>query len=184
MNAVASADGAVQTPMGGPARSLFEQAQKLYDAQDYAQARTLLEQICAAPPGYADAYHMLGVVLHDAGLFSKAQAAFERALQINPRYTEAALGLSVLYNDLGKYAEARDTYSQALAYCRAEQHGHDPFVIGKLANMHADLATAYRNAGMLEGEEAARHWQRALEQEPQNRLAAMYLRMLQADGGL
>jgi tetratricopeptide (TPR) repeat protein len=245
-DAKASAPLAGDRSLNDSLRGMFEQAKRHFVAHEYALARTLLEQICTLHQGYADVYHMLGVVLHDAGLFSQAQSAFERALQLNPRYTEAALNLSVLYNDMGKYSEAKEVYGRALAYCRAEDNGLDPFVSGKIANMHAELADAYHNVGLLtpaceqfrqalalrpqfadlrvrlamllleqqsaadamvelqralsdrpqylpariqlgvccyalgNRDEAAGHWRMALEQDPHNAAAAMYLRMISA----
>ncbi len=145
-------------------RHLIDLAKRHYDRADYAQARTLLEQITAKHQGYADIYNMLAVVYHDAGLFSKAQAALEQALSINPRYTEAALNLAVLYNDMGRYDDARAVYSTALAQCGQARDGLDPFVAGKIANMHADVAEAYRNAG--QPDRAVEEYRKALQLRP------------------
>jgi tetratricopeptide (TPR) repeat protein len=131
-------------------KKMLSAAKTSYSARDFAQARSLLEDIVVRHPGFADVHNMLGVVYHDAGLFSKAQEALEEALRINPRYTEAALNLAVLYNDLGKYAEARETYARALSYVRTQKTSLDPFVAGKIANMHAEVAEAYQTAGHLE----------------------------------
>ncbi|HET6346222.1 MAG TPA: tetratricopeptide repeat protein [Myxococcota bacterium] len=131
-------------------KKLLSTAKATYSARDFEQARGILEDIVARHPGFADVHNMLGIVYHDAGLFSKAQEALEEALRINPRYTEAALNLAVLYNDLGKYAEARETYARALSYCRTAQPSLDPFVAGKIANMHAETAEAYQTAGHLD----------------------------------
>jgi Tfp pilus assembly protein PilF len=131
-------------------RHLLNTAKESYARRDFSQARAYLEQVVDRHQGYADVYHMLGVVYHDGGLFTKAQAALEQALQINPRYTEAALSLAVLYNDLGKYTDARETYARALAVCKTDEGALDPFIAGKIANMHAEIADAYRNASRLD----------------------------------
>jgi tetratricopeptide (TPR) repeat protein len=153
------------------------QAKQAYAARDFGRARPLLEAIVETEQNYADVYNMLGVVYHDTGLFSKAQVALERALALNPRYIEAALNLSVLFNDLGKYKEAHATYERALAACqaalkaepgappRSDRVPADPYVAGKLANMHADLGEAYRQAGKLV--QACAEYDKALELGPQ-----------------
>ena len=73
---------------------------------------------------------------------------FRTALRLNPAYTEAALNLVVACNDLGKYGEARTIYEQAMAACRRRREV-DPFVKGKIANMHAELGATYRAVGVL-----------------------------------
>lgn len=147
------------------------QAKKAYRLRDFPQARLLLEEIIQNDTQYADAFNMLGVIYHDAGLFSKAQKALEQALEINPRYIEAALNLSVLFNDLGQYEQAHKTYQTALAACqvqsqtpRAARCPDDPFAAGKLANLHAELAEAYRQAGKLA--QACQEYEHALELGP------------------
>lgn len=164
-------------PAGDNLDQQVSQAKAAYAARDFGRARPLLEGIVEAGQSYADVYNMLGVVYHDTGLFSKAQAALERALELNPRYIEAALNLSVLFNDLGKYKAAHATYERALAACqqalnpqgehevpRTERVPKDPFVAGKLANMHADLGEAYRQAGKLT--QACAEYDKALELGP------------------
>ena len=131
------------------ARGLLAIARRHYQQQEYAQARHYLEEIIETHANYADVHHMLGVILHQVGLFSKAQAAFEKALQLNPRYTEAALSLAILYNDIGKYSEAQKVFTQAAIVCAKEPNSLDPFVAGKIANLHATTAEAYRSAGLL-----------------------------------
>ena len=130
-------------------RQLLTLGKEFYLKRDFPNARAYLEQVVERAQSFADVYNMLGVIYHDAGQFTKAQGAFEHAMSLNPAYTEAALNLAVLYNDLGKYQEAKETYSRALEYTRADPEELDPFVAGKIANMHADVGDAYRSAGRL-----------------------------------
>lgn len=74
---------------------------------------------------------------------------FEEALAINPNYTEAALNLAVTYNDLGRYDEAKKIYQAALAKGAESPGKLDPFVKGKIANLHAEVAQAYIDVGMI-----------------------------------
>ena len=86
---------------------------------------------------------MLGVIHHEQGRYAQAREMLEEALRLNPGYTEAALNLAVTYNELGKYQEAREIYARAMAQSKAEPRQLDPFARGKLANMHADVGSAY-----------------------------------------
>ena len=120
-----------------------------YDKREFDKAEHYLRQVLdRGDKGFADVYNMLGVIHHDRGRFDEAQASFEEALQINPNYTEAALNLAVTYNDLGRYDEAKRIYGAALSRGDATPGQLDPFVKGKIANLHAEVAQAYVDAGM------------------------------------
>jgi tetratricopeptide (TPR) repeat protein len=136
----------------------------LYRQRQFARAEPFLTQVVEAKLPYADVYNMLGVIHHDAGRFAQAQACFEEALRINPSYTEASLNLSVTYNDVGRYAEARDLYLGALTTSTRPGAKLDSFVMGKLANMYADIAEVYASAGAWD--EAAAELRRALALRP------------------
>ncbi len=157
-------------------RRLIVLGREHYRAHDYDAAEQVLTQVVAHHRGFADIFNMLGVIWHGQGKFAEAQGAFEDALRLNPSYTEAALNLAVTYNDLGKYAEAREVYGKAIQRTRAAPRSLDPFVKGKLANMHADLGAAYAEHGLYP--EAVREYHKALELCPtfgdlRTRLAAV-----------
>src|SRR5262245_3063444 len=117
-----------------------------YDRREYERAESVLREVLDKTDRFADVYNMLAVILHERGDFVAAEQYFERALELNPNYTEAALNLAVTYNDLGKYEAARQVYSRI----RKDPHEGgmlDPYARGKIANMHADLAHAYADAG-------------------------------------
>lgn len=145
-------------------RQLLSVGKEHYQKRDYPSARSYLEQVVEKTDRFADVFNMLGVIYHDMGQFSQAQKALESALKLNPAYTEAALNLAVLYNDLGKYAEAKEIYRHALQMNRSSDGELDPFVAGKIANMHAEIADAYRSAGQVES--AIREYRQAVELRP------------------
>lgn len=130
-------------------KQLLALGREHYDKREFEKAEHYLRQVLErSDVRFADVLNMMGVIHHDRGRFEEAQAAFEEALQINPNYTEAALNLAVTYNDLGRYDEAKRIYQAALAR-GAESPGQlDPFVKGKIANLHAEVAQAYTDAGM------------------------------------
>ncbi len=132
-------------------RNLLQRGREHYERREYAEAERCFREVLqrAEDLRYADVHNMLGVILHDRGAFDEARAHFEEALQINPNYTEAALNLAVTLNDLGDYDDARRIYKAAIDHGSEAPDHVDPFVKGKIANLHAEVAAAYADAGLL-----------------------------------
>jgi tetratricopeptide (TPR) repeat protein len=146
---------------------------------EYDKAEYLLRQVSTQTDRYADVHHMLGVIAHTNGEFARAECHLEKAIQLNPNYTEAQLSLMVTYNELGKYEAARRIYVQL--HSRSYQQPLDPFVIGKLSNMHAELAQAYQDAGMLN--QAVNELQKAIQLSPEFTDLRIRLGLLYRDMG-
>jgi tetratricopeptide (TPR) repeat protein len=115
---------------------------------EYEEAEYQLKQVVDRTDRFADVHHMLGIIAHGKGDFDGAERHFERAVEINPNYTEAQLNLMVTYNDLGKYEAARRIYAAIRSRDAGSSSGLDPFARGRIANMHADVAHAYSDAGL------------------------------------
>lgn len=130
-------------------KQLLTLGREHYEKREFDKAEHYLKQVAERQLKYADVYNMLGVIHHDRGRFEEAQAAFEEAMQINPNYTEAALNLAVTYNDLGRYDEAKRIYQAALSKGEESPGQLDPFVKGKIANLHGEVAQAYVDAGLI-----------------------------------
>jgi tetratricopeptide (TPR) repeat protein len=131
-------------------KQLLALGREHYEKREFDKAVQYLRQVLERPEGrFADVHNMMGVIHHDAGRLEEAQAGFEEALAINPNYTEAALNLAVTYNDLGRYDEAKRIYQAALAKGADSPGKLDPFVKGKIANLHAEVAQAYVDVGMI-----------------------------------
>ncbi len=120
-----------------------------YEKAEYDRAEQLLRQVVEKNDRFADVHHMLGVIAHSQGDFTRAEEHFEKAVAQNPRYTEAQLNLMVTYNELGKYEAARRIYSQIRARADSVDSSTDQFAKGKIANMHAEIAQAYHDIGMV-----------------------------------
>lgn len=158
-------------------RKLVATGREAYENKEFTRAEELLSRALEIRDDLADVHNMLGVIYHNVGEMDKAKGHFERALIINPNYTDAALNLSVTYNDLGKYGEARKVYSRAMAQSKNQPSSLDPFVRGKLSNMHADLAEVYKELTLYD--EAITEFEKALALAPtfidiRTRLADVY----------
>ena len=136
-----------------------------YAKREFEKAEQMLRMVLEEEDRYADVHDMLGVIAHSRGNFLVAERHFERALELNPAYTEAALNLAVTYNDRGKYEKAREVYSKIKVGPVGTAQGLDAFARGKLANMHADIAQAYADAGLPR--EAIREYEKATTLCPQ-----------------
>lgn len=142
-------------------RRLLQRGRDHYHANEYDKAERALSPLARERHPFADVYGMLGVIYHQKGRLKEARAMLEEALRLNPGYTEAALNLAVTYNELGKYQEAKLTYERMMASRRVGGDQQlDPFVKGKIANMHAEVAGAYDQAGQFAA--AADEYRRAL----------------------
>lgn len=130
-------------------KQLLALGREHYDKREFDKAEHYLKQVLDRNAGFADVLNMMGVIHHDRGRFDEAQASFEEALAINPNYTEAALNLAVTYNDLGRYDEAKRIYQAALSRGAESPGSLDPFIKGKIANLHAEVGQAYADAGLV-----------------------------------
>jgi len=131
-------------------KQLLSLGREHYEKREFDKAEHYLRNVMERDESakYADVYNMMGVIHHDRGRFEDAQGCFEEALAINPNYTEAALNLAVTYNDLGRYDEAKKIYQATLSRGEESPGQLDPFVKGKIANLHAEVGQAYLDAGM------------------------------------
>lgn len=145
-------------------------AREHLERREIDRADKLLRKILEREDRYADVHQLVAMIAREKGDFARAASHLERAVAINPRYTEALLALAITYNDLGRYEDSRDI-RERLAAKRPPERAEglrpdelDPFVLGKLANQHAQLAQAYRDAGCFA--EAVRELRRAIELRP------------------
>ena len=120
-----------------------------YEKREFDKAEHYLRQCLERDVRFADILNMLGVIAHDRGQLEEAQHHFEEALRVNPNYTEAALNLSVTYNDVGRYDDAKRIYQAAMDHGEESPGKLDPFVMGKIANLHVETAQGYTDVGLI-----------------------------------
>lgn len=135
-----------------------------YQKREFDKAEPLLREVVEQQDGFADVHNMLGVIAHERGDFATAEKHLERATELNPNYTEAMLNLAVTYNDQGKYEAGRSIYRRIRSARERSADNLDPFVKGKIANMHAELAQAYEDTGLRA--DAIRELERAVSMCP------------------
>ncbi len=133
-----------------------------FEHKNFVKAEEYLNNVVRLGYDFADVHNMLGIVYHQQGKFEKAVQAFEQALRINPNYTDASMNLAVIYNDMGNLDKAKKVYldAKARAQVKASPKGLDPFSLGKLSNLHKDIADIYHSFGMYD--EAIEEYTRAL----------------------
>jgi len=143
---------------------LLTVARERFAARDYRGAALLLDSAIQSGQGYADAHHLLGLCLALNDQREDALRAFDEALRLNPRYVEAYLNRAIVLGDLGRAGEAEASIEKAQALGAPDTTGFPTMVADRLANMHADLGRAYREAGALQA--AAREFEAALALRP------------------
>ena len=129
---------------------LLTVARERFEARDYRGAALLLSSAIESGQGYADAHHMLGLCYAMTEWRDEALASFDAAIRLNPRYVEAHLNRSIVLSDMGRAEEAAAALSEAHELGRADSTGFPAVVANRLANMHAELGRAYREAGAAE----------------------------------
>jgi tetratricopeptide (TPR) repeat protein len=128
---------------------LLTVARERFGARDYRGAALLIASAIEAGQGYADAHHMLGLCYAMTEWREEALASFDAAIRLNPRYVEAHLNRSIVLSDLGRPGEAEEALARAHELGRPDSTGFPAVIANRLANMHAELGRAYREAGAL-----------------------------------
>ncbi len=75
------------------------------------------------------------------------------------------MNLSVVYNEMGEYEKAQEAYALAKLSSGHEESTYlDPYVKGRLSNMHADIGNIYKDLGRYD--EAMKEYKMALGLRP------------------
>jgi tetratricopeptide (TPR) repeat protein len=143
---------------------LLGQARERFGLQDYYGAVHLCAQVLDRGCAFADVHHLMGLAYAFLGQHARALAAFDAALALNPRYLEATIHRALALAALGRADEVGPALRRAGEITPAPVAGFPAAIAGSLANMHADLARAYTEAG--DRERAIAEYRRALELGP------------------
>ncbi|MBI5642460.1 MAG: tetratricopeptide repeat protein [Deltaproteobacteria bacterium] len=142
----------------------YDIGKKAFEEKNYDRAVQYLEKVAAEKSSFADVYNMLGLIYYNHSRFEDAINSFKRALDLNPNYTEVSLNLSVVYNELGDFDKSSQVYERARQVRKETESYLDPYVKGKLANMHAELGAIYKDLGLYA--QAAEEFKKALILSP------------------
>jgi len=142
-------------------RQAYALGRACFEQGDDAQAERWLSRLAATRDGFADVHYMLGLLAERRGDPDGAALELERALRINPGYVEARLALVMVCEQLGDFERAREVAARAAARSQISPDGGDSTTRGKLANLQATVADAYREAGHLR--EAVDAYRKALD---------------------
>lgn len=130
----------------------------------YDEAKQFFTKLMAMGCRFADVVNLLGVIAFERSDWITAATYFREALEINPRYTEACLNLAVTLNEMGDYEAGEAAFQTACQASAAREGQLDPFVKGRLSNLHADIAEIYHGLG--HHEEAVAEYGKALSLGP------------------
>lgn len=158
-------------PMDDELRKQLALGREAFDKRELIDAERILGKVLEQHDALADVHNMMGLIAHNRGDFNKAQRHFERALALNAAYTDAALNLAVTYTDIGKYDQAQATLQRLGLRTKPASGAPAPgpdkieqFARGKLANMHAEVAQAYADLGLID--DAIHELERAITLAP------------------
>ncbi|HET7599221.1 MAG TPA: tetratricopeptide repeat protein [Gemmatimonadales bacterium] len=125
----------------------LERARARFALGDYHGAVVLADELIAGGRAYADAYQLRGLALALLGQPDRALESFDAALALNPRYVEALVHRGLVLGDLGRTDEAAEHFRRAAEADAPAAGGLPKQAVGRLANLHAELADAYVEAG-------------------------------------
>jgi tetratricopeptide (TPR) repeat protein len=94
----------------------FLKVEKLFNEQEYAQGKNLLEEILRLEPGYGRAHNHIGWLYYAKfDHYSLAEYHYNLAKKYAPEYPASYYNLSYLLVEVGKYEMARENARDALA---------------------------------------------------------------------
>lgn len=132
--------------MSNEITNLYVTGKEHYEKGEMIDALMCFEKLFKLSKGFADARNFAGLIYQDRGQHDKAIECFKTAIKLNPNYTEVTLNLAVTYMEMGEYDKAKEVEQSA----QHKEESVDPFVKGKIANMHAELGDTYAGIGFQE----------------------------------
>jgi len=126
---------------------LVKSARERFEAGDAYAAIHLLTELVRTGQAYADAHNLLALSYAMVDNYEEALREFDAALVLNPRYVDAHLNRAVVLSEMGRAAAPEASLRQAQALGAVDHTGFPANVASRLANLHAELAEAYVEAG-------------------------------------
>ncbi len=157
---------------------LVRAARERFEAGDPHGTIHLLVELVQSGQAFADAHNLMGLAYAMVGRREDALAELNEALRLNPRYVDAHLNRAIVLSDLGQSDAAAEAFTRAQELGAVDHTGFPAPVASQLANLHADLADAYVEAGSAK--QAIAQLETAAQLRPEfadlrYRLARLYL---------
>jgi tetratricopeptide (TPR) repeat protein len=138
----------------------------LYDKLgDQPKALAILRELRDRYPGDANVLNDLGYSLYNRGEWAEAESVLRQATQKDPKHTRAWMNLGLTLAQLERTEEAYAAFTRAVSP----------------ADAHANIAFIYLSRKQPDA--ARKHYQTALELEPQHRLARKMLDRMASQTG-
>ena len=151
-------------PLTPAERRAYAMGCRCFQRGDADAALSLFTRLLQTRNGFADVHYRVGVLLERKNDLSSAARSLEKALRINPSYSEARLALASVYERQGDFERSREIAAPARGAGRHSVGTLDPTTRGKLANLQAEVADAYFEAGELR--DAIDAYRKALDRCP------------------
>lgn len=159
----AASEGGAGT-LSAEERHDYELGRRCFERGDWTLALESLQRFLASRGDFADVHYMVGTLLDHAGELEAAAERLRESLRLNPIYTEAMVALTSVYERMGDYDRSRALAERVARLAMPSAGALDATTRGKLANLEADLADAYREVGELA--DAIEAYRRALDRCP------------------
>ena len=145
-------------------RRCYETGRRSWEHGDREGAVRALERFLETRREFADVHYMRGTLHEQVDDLAAAAESLREALRLNPGYAEAMVALASIYERLGEYARSRSLAERVAQLALPSAGALDATTRGKLANLEAELADAYREAGALS--DAIETYRKALDRCP------------------
>ena len=138
------------------------------------EAIDFYQQATAAQPGYKEAHNNLGRILQSQGRHEDAGFQYLQAIKADPQYADGYFGLGSVMRELHMYDKALEYYKLSAD-------------LSSNADVQNHIGYMYQIKGLPN--DAARHFRKALEHDPDhagalNNLGALYARINRFDDAL
>jgi tetratricopeptide (TPR) repeat protein len=151
-------------PLSDAERRCYEIGRRRWERGEREGALRAFERLLETRREFADVHYMVGTLREQADDLPAAAESLREALRLNPAYAEAMVALASIYERLGEFARSRALAERVAQQALPSAGALDATTRGKLANMEAQLADAYRAAGALP--DAIEAYRKALDRCP------------------
>jgi len=145
-------------------RRCYEAGRRSWERGDREGALQALERFLETRRDFADVHYMVGTLYEQGDDLPAAAESLREALRQNPGYAEAMVALASIYERLGEFSRSCALAERVAQLALPSAGALDATTRGKLANLEAALADAYRDAGALP--DAIEAYRKALDRCP------------------